>query len=118
MSLSKETKQIGLGFWRSNEERGLSIFILSVHFVQVEKNKDNILPRIMAISGSYDRLFAEELKKYDPLKVILSAPFCKHNANTPSREYYFVWSADALAPSPFDESSKLSIKEGLQGFHG
>ena len=37
--------------------------------VQVEKNKDNILPRIMAVSGSYDKLFAEELKKYDPLKV-------------------------------------------------
>ncbi len=34
----------------------------------MEKNKDNILPRIMAISGSYDRLFAEELRKYDPLK--------------------------------------------------
>ncbi len=37
--------------------------------VQVEKNKDNILPRIMAVSGSYDKLFAAELKKYDPLKV-------------------------------------------------
>ena len=37
--------------------------------VQVEKNKDNILPRIMAVSGSYDKLFAEELKKYDTLKV-------------------------------------------------
>lgn len=37
--------------------------------LKVEKNKDNILPRIMAVSGSYDRLFAEELKKYDPLKV-------------------------------------------------
>jgi programmed cell death 6-interacting protein len=37
--------------------------------LKVEKNKDNILPRIMAISGSYDKLFAEELKKYDPLKV-------------------------------------------------
>ena len=36
---------------------------------QVEKNKDNILPRIMAVSGSYDKLFAEELKKYEPLKV-------------------------------------------------
>lgn len=35
----------------------------------MEKNKDNILPRIMAVSGSYDKLFAEELKKYDPLKV-------------------------------------------------
>ena len=39
-----------------------------VAWAQVEKNKDNILPRIMAISGSYDRLFAEELRKYDPLK--------------------------------------------------
>ncbi len=37
--------------------------------LKVEKNKDNILPRIMAVSGSYDRLFAEELKKYEPLKV-------------------------------------------------
>lgn len=37
-------------------------------WAQVEKNKDNILPRIMAISGSYDKLFAEELRKYDPLK--------------------------------------------------
>ncbi|CAK0747325.1 hypothetical protein CVIRNUC_001757 [Coccomyxa viridis] len=36
--------------------------------LKVEKNKDNILPRIMAVSGSYDKLFAEELKKYDPLK--------------------------------------------------
>ena len=36
---------------------------------QVEKNKDNILPRVMAVSGSYDKLFAEELRKYDPLKV-------------------------------------------------
>lgn len=37
--------------------------------LKVEKNKDNILPRIMAVSGSYDRLFADELKKYQPLKV-------------------------------------------------
>ncbi len=37
--------------------------------LKVEKNKDNILPRIMAVSGSYDKLFAEELKKYDSLKV-------------------------------------------------
>ncbi|KAK9909798.1 hypothetical protein WJX75_007558 [Coccomyxa subellipsoidea] len=36
--------------------------------LKVEKNKDNILPRIMAVSGSYDKLFAEELKKYEPLK--------------------------------------------------
>ena len=40
--------------------------------LKVEKNKDNILPRIMAVSGSYDRLFAEELKKYEPLKVNIS----------------------------------------------
>ena len=40
----------------------------------MEKNKDNILPRIMAVSGSYDKLFAEELKKYDPLKVCGSSP--------------------------------------------
>lgn len=39
--------------------------------LKVEKNKDNILPRIMAVSGSYDKLFAEELKKYDPLRVRL-----------------------------------------------
>ena len=45
-------------------------FLKSLHpLVQVEKNKDNILPRIMAVSGSYDKLFAAELKKYDPLKV-------------------------------------------------
>ena len=37
--------------------------------LKVEKNKDNILPRIMAVSGAYDRLFTEELKKYEPLKV-------------------------------------------------
>ena len=41
--------------------------------LKVEKNKDNILPRIMAVSGSYDRLFAEELKKYEPLKVRVPA---------------------------------------------
>lgn len=39
--------------------------------LKVEKNKDNILPRIMAVSGSYDRLFTEELKKYEPLKVYI-----------------------------------------------
>jgi hypothetical protein len=41
---------------------------------QVEKNKDNILPRVMAVSGSYDRLFAQELQKYDPLKARRGAP--------------------------------------------
>ena len=34
-----------------------------------EKNKDNILPKLMASSGSPDSLFATELRKYDPLKV-------------------------------------------------
>ena len=37
--------------------------------LKVEKNKDNILPRIMAAGGQHDKLFAEELKKYEPLKV-------------------------------------------------
>ena len=41
---------------------------------QVEKNKDNILPRVMAVSGSYDKLFAQELQKYDPLKVRGASP--------------------------------------------
>ena len=36
--------------------------------LKVEKNKDNILPRIMAAGGSHDKLFAEEMKKYEPLK--------------------------------------------------
>lgn len=34
-----------------------------------EKSKDNILPKLMACSGSPDSLFDQELKKYDPLKV-------------------------------------------------
>ena len=65
----------------------------------MEKNKDNILPRIMAVSGSYDKLFAEELKKYDPLKVRVSlmhaqvlpscmlchlSPACEPNSCIPS----------------------------------
>ena len=37
--------------------------------LKVEKNNDNILPRIMAAGGQHDKLFAEELKKYEPLKV-------------------------------------------------
>jgi hypothetical protein len=41
--------------------------------LKVEKNKDNILPRIMAAGGQHDRLFAEELKKYEPLKARLLA---------------------------------------------
>ena len=36
--------------------------------LKVEKNKDNILPRIMAAGGSHDKLFAEEMRKYEPLK--------------------------------------------------
>lgn len=47
----------------------MRVFTCRFSLLQVEKNKDNILPRIMAVSGSYDKLFAEELKKYDPLKV-------------------------------------------------
>ena len=38
--------------------------------LKVEKNRDNILPRIMASSGNYDALFREEIRKYDKLKVL------------------------------------------------
>ena len=34
-----------------------------------ERNKDNILPKLMASSGRSDSIFTEELKKYDELKV-------------------------------------------------
>lgn len=37
--------------------------------LKVEKNRDNILPRIMSISGNYDALFRDEISKYDKLKV-------------------------------------------------
>ncbi|KAK9820581.1 hypothetical protein WJX72_011897 [[Myrmecia] bisecta] len=36
--------------------------------LKVEKNKDNILPKIMASTSNYDALFKEELKKYAPLQ--------------------------------------------------
>ena len=47
----------------SNERAGLE------EALKVEKNRDNILPRIMSSSGSYDALFREEIRKYDKLKV-------------------------------------------------
>lgn len=47
----------------SNERAGLE------EALKVEKNRDNILPRIMSSSGSYDSLFREEIRKYDKLKV-------------------------------------------------
>ena len=47
----------------SNERAGLE------EALKVEKNRDNILPRIMSSSGSYDGLFREEIRKYDKLKV-------------------------------------------------
>lgn len=50
----------------SNERAGLE------EALKVEKNRDNILPRIMASSGGYDALFKEEIRKYDKLKVSYS----------------------------------------------
>ena len=47
----------------SNERAGLE------EALKVEKNRDNILPRIMSSSGNYDGLFREEMRKYDKLKV-------------------------------------------------
>ena len=45
-----------------------------------ERNKDNILPKLMASSGRSDSIFTEELKKYDELKVShtsqLTCPHC------------------------------------------
>ena len=34
-----------------------------------ERNRDNILPKLMASSGRSDNIFVEEIKKYDELKV-------------------------------------------------
>lgn len=34
-----------------------------------ERNRDNILPKLMASSGRSDNIFIEEIKKYDELKV-------------------------------------------------
>ena len=34
-----------------------------------ERNRDNILPKLMASSGRSDNIFTDELKKYDELKV-------------------------------------------------
>ena len=44
--------------------------------MQVEKNKDNILPKLLigANQTNHDALFKEELKKYDPLKVCPHLP--------------------------------------------
>jgi hypothetical protein len=50
--------------------------------LKVEKNKDNILPRIMAAGGQHDRLFAEELKQYEPLKA-RSGPLPVHGSPSP-----------------------------------
>eukprot|EP00899_Mesostigma_viride_P016596 jgi/Mesvir1/24938/Mv16914-RA.2 len=36
--------------------------------LQEMKQKDNILPRLMSTSESYDALFQQELKKYEPLR--------------------------------------------------
>lgn len=47
----------------SNERAGLE------EALKVEKNRDNILPRIMSSSGNYDSLFRDEIQKYDKLKV-------------------------------------------------
>lgn len=56
----------------SNERAGLE------EALKVEKNRDNILPRIMSVSGGYDSLFREEIKKYDQLKVCLPKPgYCR-----------------------------------------
>lgn len=40
-----------------------------------ERNRDNILPKLMANSGRSDNIFTEELKKYDELKVISQSPY-------------------------------------------
>ena len=56
--------------------------------LKVEKNRDNILPRIMSISGNYDALFREEIAKYDKLKVCrpatgaLQPPFLRQRSRT------------------------------------
>ena len=38
-----------------------------------ERNRDNILPKLMASSGRSDNIFVEEIKKYDELKVRFEA---------------------------------------------
>lgn len=44
-----------------------------------ERNKDNILPKLMASSGRSDSIFTEELKKYDELKVSRTSQLtCSH----------------------------------------
>lgn len=44
-----------------------------------ERNKDNILPKLMASSGRSDSIFTEELKKYDELKVSHTSQLtCSH----------------------------------------
>ncbi len=52
--------------------------------LKVEKNRDNILPRIMASSGNYDALFREEISKYDKLKVSQPPPPSLHPAVQPT----------------------------------
>ena len=42
-----------------------------------ERNRDNILPKLMANSGRSDNIFTEELKKYDELKVISQSPYMR-----------------------------------------
>lgn len=39
-----------------------------------ERNRDNILPKLMASSGRSDNIFVEEIKKYDELKVGVWVP--------------------------------------------
>lgn len=45
-----------------------------------ERNKDNILPKLMASSGRSDSIFTEELKKYDELKVSQTSQLTAHIA--------------------------------------
>ena len=45
-----------------------------------ERNRDNILPKLMASSGRSDNIFAEEIKKYDEHKARVAAypPMCRN----------------------------------------
>lgn len=44
-----------------------------------ERNRDNILPKLMASSGRSDNIFAEEIKKYDELKGNVEANVARQN---------------------------------------
>lgn len=44
-----------------------------------ERNRDNILPKLMASSGRSDNIFTDEIKKYDELKVGLDSCCVLHN---------------------------------------